>query len=45
VVLIAHGVDQRHADRFWGVCVAMSAIVAAAIIAGMCGVRIGALVS
>lgn len=45
VVLIAHGVDQRNADRFWGVCVAMSAVVAGAIIAGMCGVRIGALAS
>jgi hypothetical protein len=45
VVLIAHGVDQRNADRLWAVCVAMSAIVAAAIIAGMCGVRIGALAS
>lgn len=40
VVLIAHGVDRRHADRFWGAGVALSAIVAAAIIAGMCGVRI-----
>jgi len=45
VVLIAHGVDQRNADRLWDVCVAISAIVAAAIIAGMCGVRIGALAS
>src|SRR3954469_16302806 len=43
VVLIAHGIDQRNADRVWGVCVATSAIVAAAIIAGMSGVRIGAL--
>jgi hypothetical protein len=42
VVLIAHGVVRRHADRFWGVGVALSAIVAAAIIAGMSGVRIGA---
>jgi hypothetical protein len=42
VVLIAHGVAPRHADRLWGVGVALSAIVAAAIIAGMCGVRIGA---
>jgi hypothetical protein len=41
VVLITHGVAPRHADRFWGVGVALSAIVAAAIIAGMCGVRIG----
>src|SRR3954449_5534792 len=45
VVLIAHGVDQHNADRLWGVCVAMSAIVAAAIIAGMSGLRIGALAS
>jgi hypothetical protein len=44
-VLIAHGVDRRNADRLWGVCVAMSATIAAAIIAGMCGVRIGALAS
>ena len=43
VVLIAHGIDERIADRLWGVCVAISAIVAAAIIAGMCGVRISAL--
>jgi hypothetical protein len=42
VVLIAHGVDQRHADRLWGVGVAVSAIVATAIMAGMCGVRIHA---
>jgi hypothetical protein len=41
-VLIAHGVARRHADRFWGAGVALSAIVAVAIIAGMCGVRIGA---
>jgi len=44
-VLIAHGVHRRNADRLWGVCVAMSAVVAAAIIAGMCGVKIGALAS
>jgi hypothetical protein len=43
VVLIAHSVDPRNADRLWGVCIAMSAIVAAAIITGMSGVRIGAL--
>jgi hypothetical protein len=42
VVLIAHGVAQRTAGRIWGAGVALSAIVAAAIIAGMCGVRIGA---
>jgi hypothetical protein len=45
VMLIAHGVAQRTADRIWGAGVALSAIVAAAIIAGMCGVRIGASVS
>jgi hypothetical protein len=42
VVLISHGVAPRHVDRFWGVAVALSAAVAAAIIAGMCGVRISA---
>jgi hypothetical protein len=41
VVLIAHGVPRRTADRIWGSGVALSAIVAAAIVAGMCGVRIG----
>jgi hypothetical protein len=45
VVLIAHGVAPRQADRFWGVGVALSAIAAAAIIAGLCGVRIGATAS
>src|SRR5690349_10561498 len=43
VVLIAHGVDQRVAGRLWGTCLAISAVVASAIIAGMSGVRIGAL--
>lgn len=41
VVLVAHGVAQRTTDRIWGAGVALSAIIAAAIIAGMCGVRIG----
>jgi hypothetical protein len=41
VVLIAHGVAQRPANGFWTVSVALSALVAAAIIAGMSGVRIG----
>jgi hypothetical protein len=44
VVLIAHGVGRRYADRIWGACVGVSAIVAAAIIAGMCGVRIVAFI-
>ena len=45
VVLIAHGMDQGRADRVWGACVAISAIVATAIIVGMCGVRIGVFAS
>jgi hypothetical protein len=45
VVLIAHGIDRRNADRLWMICVAMSIVAAAAIIAGMCGIRIGALAS
>jgi hypothetical protein len=40
VVLTSHGVAPRHADRLWGGAVALSAIVATAIIAGMCGARI-----
>lgn len=45
VVLIAHGVDRRSANRLWLICVVISTIVAAAIITGMCGVRIEALAS
>lgn len=41
VVLIAHGLAQRTADRLWGAAVVLSVMVAAAIMAGMCGVRIG----
>jgi hypothetical protein len=40
VVLISHGVAPRQTDRLWGIAVALSAMTAAAIIAGMCGVRI-----
>jgi hypothetical protein len=40
VVLIAHGVNRRAANRLWGAGVATSAAISAAIIAGMCGVRI-----
>jgi len=40
VVLIAHGVDRPAANRLWGAGVAISAVTSAAIIAGMCGVRI-----
>jgi len=42
VVLLSHGLARHAADRFWGIAVALSAITAAAIIAGMCGVRINA---
>jgi hypothetical protein len=45
VVLLAHGVAQRHADRFWGIAVAFSALTSAAIIAGMCGVRLTLLIN
>jgi hypothetical protein len=45
VVLIAHDFDRRNADRLWMICVAISIVVAAAIITGMCGVRIGMLAS
>jgi hypothetical protein len=41
VVLIAHGFSERTANRIWGAAVALSAIVAAAVLAGMCGFRIG----
>ncbi|WFT93382.1 hypothetical protein QA633_34530 [Bradyrhizobium barranii] len=40
VVLLAHGVNRRAATRLWGAGVAVSAAISAAIIAGMCGVRI-----
>jgi hypothetical protein len=44
-VLIAHGADRRFADRLWTSCAAASALVSGAIMAGMCGVRIGSLAS
>ncbi|WP_205193195.1 MULTISPECIES: hypothetical protein [Burkholderiaceae] len=40
VVLNAHGMDRRIVNRAWFAGVAVSAVIAAAIIAGMCGVRI-----
>lgn len=40
VVMIAHGVSATIANRFWTVSLAISALIAAAIIAGLCGVRI-----
>ena len=41
VVLIAHGVGRHAANRLWSAGVAISAVISAAIIAGMCGIRIG----
>jgi hypothetical protein len=40
-VLIAHGVDRHEADRLWIAGAATSAAISAAIMAGMCGVRLG----
>jgi hypothetical protein len=40
VVLNAHGTDRLIATRIWFIGVALSGAIAAAIIAGMCGVRI-----
>ncbi|NVN10851.1 hypothetical protein [Nguyenibacter vanlangensis] len=39
IVVIAHGVSQPIANRLWTTGVSVSALVATAIIAGMCGVR------
>jgi hypothetical protein len=41
VVLIAHNVDRHEADRLWIAGAATGAAISAAIMAGMCGVRIG----
>lgn len=41
-VLIGHGVDRTTADRVWNICLAVSAVVAGAVIAGMCGGRLAA---
>jgi hypothetical protein len=40
VVMLAHGVSATVANRFWIVAVATGALIAAAIIAGLCGVRV-----
>lgn len=40
VVLIAHGATPRSVNRLWFAGVAASGLIAAAIMAGMCGVRI-----
>lgn len=40
VVMLAHGIGAASANRFWIVSLAVSALIAAAIIAGLCGVRI-----
>ena len=40
VVLIAHGVDEAITNQIWAFGAAVSAVIAVAIMAGMCGVRI-----
>jgi hypothetical protein len=40
VVLISHGVGEQTANRVWLAGAALSILVAIAIIAGMCGVRL-----
>ncbi|MBN9008128.1 MAG: hypothetical protein J0H40_22295 [Rhizobiales bacterium] len=40
VVLIAHGTEPKAVNRLWATGVIASGMIAAAIIAGMCGVRI-----
>lgn len=40
MVMLAHGVSATIANRFWIVALAASALIAAAIIAGLCGVRV-----
>jgi len=40
VVMLAHGVNATIANRFWIAAVAAGALIATAIIAGLCGVRI-----
>lgn len=42
VVVLAHGLDRRLTDRLWWSGVAISAAIAVAIIAGMCGIRLTA---
>jgi len=40
VVMIAHGVNATIANRFWIVALAVAALISAAIVTGLCGVRI-----
>lgn len=40
IVLIAHGVGERTANRIWHVGALLSLVVAIAIISGMCGLRL-----
>jgi len=40
VVMIAHGVNATIANRFWIASLAAAALISAAIIAGLCGVRV-----
>jgi len=43
VVLIAHGVGRRNADRIWIACASASAMIAVAVMIGMCGGRLASL--
>lgn len=40
VVLLAHGMSRAAADRAWTAAAIVSAVIAAAIVAGMCGVSV-----
>ncbi len=40
IVMLAHGVSATLANRFWIAAVAAAALISAAIISGLCGVRI-----
>jgi hypothetical protein len=43
VVLIAHGVGRRNADRIWIACASASTMIGVAVIIGMCGGRLASL--
>jgi hypothetical protein len=40
VVLIAHGFDTKLANRAWAAGLAVAALIAAAVVSGLCGVRL-----
>ena len=43
IVLLAHGTGRTTADRVWFACASASAVIATAVIVGMCGGRIAGL--